>query len=150
MTLSWNQQTHIFQLHPLLHNADCLVRWKAISSQPGVGGNSDKSRDGLPRQTNQFGRGNNVPQPNPRGTVLNCLGIIGVNQQICIWDNQRWYGPSSSSRRSEILSQFPIPSGKGVTTKGLETAFFSAFIRPRLSKRLIVPLKESPVPPCSC
>ena len=92
-------------VQPALHALDGVIRSKGISEDPAVGSNPDERGDNRPTQTYRFSTGEASIPPFTRRGMTGTQAVLGIEQYISVYQDQRNSSPSAWARSSWILSR---------------------------------------------
>jgi len=104
MLLARSEQTDVRLPDPLIDDLNSLLRGKSPSGQSRIRDNTEERSDGLPRQPNGLGRGENGLDPIAGTLVVRRIQIVSVEQDIRIENDHLCEMPSSDSINSATQS----------------------------------------------
>src|SRR6266550_6036659 len=101
---SWLNYHYAWERKPAANNFKRLLHRQRLEKQSRVCGNSKKSPDGEPCQSDPITTGQNPLDPCPSGVMFRSVGIVGVQEKVSVENRHLWFSPSPSSNSAETLS----------------------------------------------
>jgi len=92
-------------IQPALHALDSVIRSEGIFKDPAVGSNSDEGGENRPAEAYRLSAGEAAIPPLTRRGMTDTQAVLGIEQYISVYKDQRNSSPSAWAKSSWILSR---------------------------------------------